>query len=361
MTAIAARVRANAGFAVCAVLALVAAPALLSDFRLSLLAKFLCFAIIAIGIGIAWGNGGMLVLGQGLFFGLGAYCMGMHLKLAEAGEGQLPDFMTWSGVETLPALWEPFRSAWFAIFAAIALPVLIAALLGLLVFRNRVRGPYFAILTQALAAAFVILLVGQQGLTGGTNGLTNVSTFFGLTLAEPADRRTLYLIVAVALGAVYLLARQLLASRYGRLLLAVRDGEDRVRFLGYSPTRIKVIAFAAAAGIAGVAGALFVPVVGIVSPANLGVVASIEMVIWAAVGGRASLPGVVAGAVLVNLAKTEFSESAPAAWLYFQGALFVLVVAFLPQGLAGLVARARIARPRLPRHLRRTAVEEPAS
>jgi urea transport system permease protein len=329
------------GFAVCAILLLVVAPAFLSDFRLGLLAKYLCFAIIAVGIAIAWGNGGMLVLGQGLFFGLGGYSMAMYLKLQEAGSAGLPDFMTWSGVEKLPVIWKPFEHAPVAILGAVLIPMVIAALLGYLIFHSRVRGPYFAILTQALAAAFVILLVGQQGLTGGTNGLTNIQTFFGLELADANDRRTLYLVVAVVLGVVYLIARQLLASRYGRLLVAVRDGEDRARFLGYNVTRVKVLAFAAAAGMAGIAGALFVPVVGIISPALLGIVPSIEMVIWVAVGGRASLAGAVAGALLVNWGKTEFSEQFPSQWTYALGALFVVVVAFAPLGLVGLVKSVR--------------------
>ncbi len=332
---------ARVGFAVSALLLLVVAPAFLSDFRLGLLAKFLCFAIIAVGIAIAWGNGGMLVLGQGLFFGLGGYCMAMYLKLAEAGSVGLPDFMVWSGRETLPAFWKPFEHAWFAVGAAVIVPVIFAALLGTLIFRSRVRGPYFAILTQALAAAFVILLVGQQAITGGTNGLTNITTFFGLDLADPGDQRVLYFLAAISLGVVYLIARQLLNSRYGKLLIAVRDAEDRVRFLGYSATRVKVIAFATAAGMAGLAGALFVPIVGIISPAMLGIVPSIEMVVWVAVGGRASLAGAIAGAIAVNWAKSSLSEEFPSGWLYFQGALFIAVVAFAPMGIAGAVAWAR--------------------
>jgi len=328
-------------FIAVAVLLLVLAPALLSDFRLGLLAKYLCYAILAVGIAIAWGNGGMLVLGQGLFFGLGGYCMAMYLKLEESGSVGLPDFMTWSGVESLPLVWKPFQHSWVALIAVVAVPVAVATLLGLLVFRSRVRGPYFAILTQALAAAFVILLVGQQGKTGGTNGLTNIQSFFGLSLADPADQRVIYFIVAITLGAVYLLARQLLNSRYGKLLMAVRDAEDRARFLGYNPTTVKVLAFATAAGMAGIAGALFVPVVGIISPALLGVVPSIEMVIWVAVGGRASLAGAIAGALLVNLGKTEISEEFPSQWTYLLGAMFVFVVAFAPKGLAGLAAQAR--------------------
>jgi urea transport system permease protein len=347
------------GFAAAAATLLVVAPATLSDFRLMLLAKFLCYAIIAVGIAVAWGRGGMLVLGQGVFFGLGGYSMGMHLKLQEAGQGQLPDFMVWSGVESLPALWEPFRYAGFAVGASVLLPAFLATLVGLLVFRRGVRSAHFAILSQALAAAFVILLVGQQGLTGGTNGLTNVQTFFGLDLAVPDDRLILYLMVAAALGATFLLARQLVASRYGRLLMAVRDAETRVRFLGYDPVGVKVVAYAAAAAFAGLAGALFVPVVGIISPAMLGIVPSIEMVVWAAVGGRASLAGVVAGALAVSYAKAGLSERFPSGWLYVQGALFIAVVAFAPRGLAGLAEAVRRWRPRLTTAASRATAREP--
>ena len=234
-------------FALVALAFLLLAPAVLSDFRLNLLTKYLCYAIVAVGIGLAWGQGGMLTLGQGVFFGLGGYAMGMYLKLQAAGPGKVPDFMSWSGVEHLPLLWRPFRSAWVALPAAILVPMAVAAALGVLVFRRRVRGAYFAILTQALAAAFVILLVGQQGYTGGTNGLTNVTQLFGFDLADPANQRMLYFVTAALLGGVFLLARQLMASRYGRLLVAVRDGEDRVRFLGYNPAVVKVVAFAASA------------------------------------------------------------------------------------------------------------------
>ena len=328
-------------FSLVAVSLLLVAPAVLSDFRLSLLAKFLCFAILAIGIGLAWGQGGMLVLGQGLFFGLGGYCMGMHMKLAEAPAGQLPDFMTWSGVEQLPLLWEPFRSAWFAVPAAILVPMALAALLGYAIFRQRVRGAYFAILQQALAGAFVIVLVGNQGLTGGTNGLTNFQSFFGLSVTHPADQKILYFIVASVLLIVFLGTRELVLGRYGRLLVAVRDDEDRVRFLGYDPTRIKVVAYVLAAGLAGLAGALFVPIVGIISPALLGIVPSIEMVIWVALGGRTALAWAAAGAVIVNWAKTSISEQYPSTWLYLQGLLFVLVILFLPKGIAGAVEHVR--------------------
>lgn len=352
------------------VVLLIVAPAALSGFRLALLGKYLCFAIVAIGIDLAWGYGGMLTLGQGVFFGLGGYSMGMLLKLQEAGPGKLPDFMTWSGVEKLPALWKPFASPAVALPAAVIVPMSVAAALGALIFRRRVRGAYFAILSQALAAAFVILLIGQQGLTGGTNGLTNVTSLLGYDLNDPVNQRNLYMVIAVTLGLTYLLARQIVESRYGRVLMAVRDREDRVRFLGYNPTVIKVIAFSISAGMAGLAGALFVPVVGIISPALLGVVPSIEMVIWVALGGRGTLIGAVAGALLVNYAKTSLSEAFPSGWLYLQGLLFVVVMAFVPTGLAGVARTARRRRikpprPKLgqehPEHPGREVVKSPVS
>ena len=334
-------------FAIVALVFLVVAPAVLSDFRLNLLAKYLCFAILAVGIGLAWGQGGMLTLGQGVFFGLGGYAMAMYLKLQEAGPGNMPDFMSWSGVTKLPALWKPFRSAWVALPAVVVLPTAVAVVLGLLVFRRRVRGAYFAILTQALAGAFVILLIGQQGYTGGTNGLTNIHQLFGYDLADPANQRLLYFAAVVTLGLAYLAARQLVASRYGRLLIAVRDGEDRVRFLGYNPALVKVVAFGISAAMAGIAGALFVPIVGIISPALLGIAPSIEMVIWVALGGRTTLAGPILGALLANYARTSLSEQFPSGWLYLQGAMFVVLVAFAPKGIAGM-AEALRARRRSP-------------
>lgn len=323
--------------AVAGVLLLGVAPLVLSPFRLDLLAKYLCYAVVAVGIYLAWGRGGMLTLGQGVFFGLGGYAMGMHLKLVDAGPGNLPDFMVWSGVESLPALWAPFRNPLFALAMVVVLPTVVALALGTLVFRQRVRGAYFAVLSQALAAAFVILLVGQQGLTGGTNGLTNVQFFFGLDLYDPAQKRLVYFLAVAALGAVFLAAWQLTHSRFGKLLVAIRDGEDRVRFLGYDPGVIKTIVYAVSAAMAGVAGALFVPVVGILGPADLGVVPSIEMLVAVAIGGRFSLVGAVAGAILFNYGSTVLSEQFPSGWLYLLGGLFIAVMLWAPRGLAGLV------------------------
>jgi len=329
------KLRGYAMFAAVSALLLVVAPLALPGFRLDELAKYLCFAIAALGIGLAWGQGGMLTLGQGVFFGLGGYAMGMYLKLHDAG-GELPDFMVWSGVEELPALWAPFRNPVIALAAVVVLPVTVAALLGALVFRQRVRGAYFAILSQALAAAFVILLVGQQGLTGGTNGLTNFYDFFGFELEAESTQRGLYFVTAVVLGALYLLARQLVKSRFGRLLIAVRDGEDRVRFLGYNPATVKTITFAISAGMAGLAGALFVPVAGIISPSLLGVVPSLELVVAVAIGGRYALAGAILGAIVMNYGKTAFSEEWAGGWLYLQGALFIGVMTLAPKGAIGV-------------------------
>lgn len=330
------RARVWGGFLLAAALLLGVAPAVLSDFRLNLLGKFLCLAMVAVGIGLAWGRGGMLTLGQGVFFGLGGYLMAMHLKLADAGPGGVPDFMLLYGDGTVPGWWEPFRSPVVTILAILLLPAGIAALLGLAVFKRRVRGAYFAILSQALAAAFAILLIGQQKVTGGTNGLNGFQGFFGYDLSDPVNKRMLYYIAAVVLLLMVAAVRLLMRSRYGELLVAVRDQENRVRFLGYDPALVKVVAYTVAAAFAAIGGALFTPIVGIISPADVGVVPSIAFLVGVAIGGRATLLGPVLGAIGVSWAETSLSESFPSFWTYFQGALFIVVVAFLPNGLATL-------------------------
>ncbi|MFF7392475.1 urea ABC transporter permease subunit UrtC [Streptomyces scabiei] len=334
------RFRVPGGFLLAAVLLLGIAPLALSDFRLNLLAKYLCYAIVAVGVSLAWGRGGLMVLGQGVFFGLGGYAMAMHLKLADAAAtGQtLPDFMQLYGTgDALPWWWKPFADPAFALAMTVLLPMAVAALLGFFVFRRRVKGAYFAILSQALAAALAIWLVGQQATTGGTNGLTDIQGFFGYDLNDPLNQRTVYFIIAAALLLLMALARQLFVSRYGELLVAVRDSEERVRFLGYNPANVKLVAYVVAAGMAGLAGALFVPAVGIISPALIGIVPSIGFVIGAAVGGRASLVGAVLGAIAVAWTQSTLSDAYPAAWTYLQGLLFVVAVGFLPGGLASLV------------------------
>ncbi|MFE3456198.1 urea ABC transporter permease subunit UrtC [Nocardiopsis aegyptia] len=321
--------------------ALLLMPLILEPFRLNQLAQYLCYAIVALGIALAWGRGGMLTLGHGVYFGLGAYAMAMHLTLAAAATdplspGHLPQFMVWSGLTELPWFWRPMTNPAIAIAAALLVPAAVAALLGWSVFRQRVRGAYFAILNQALAAAFVILLIGQQHLTGGSNGLTDFPVFAGLSLYTPTAQYTLYALTVLTLAATYLLFRHITLSRYGKLLIAIRDGEDRVRYLGYDPTWIKTLAYALSATAAGAAGALFVPIMGIISPSLIGVIPSIMMVLAVAIGGRYSLAGAATGAVLMNAAQTTFAETFAGGWTYLQGALFVIVIALAPQGLAGL-------------------------
>jgi len=318
-----------------AILLLVAAPLLLSPFQLNLLGKFLAYALVALSLDLIWGYAGILSLGHGLFFGLGAYAMAMYLKL-EASAGRLPDFMSWSGLEALPLFWQPFRFPIFAIAMAILVPMLLAAGVGWLIFRSRIQGVYFSIITQALAMIATLLFIGQQPITGGTNGITDLQTIFGYPLAGATTQTALYLVTAVCLVAVYLLLRWLVGSRFGRLLVAMRDDETRVRFLGYNPVVPKTMVFGLSAGIAGLAGALFVPQVGIISPTAMGVVPSLEFVVWVAVGGRGTLVGAVAGALLVNYGKSSISASFPDFWQFFMGALFVGAVLFFPRGLVAL-------------------------
>lgn len=353
-----------AGFGLAALVLFVVAPMVLSDFRLGLFGKFLCFAIVAVGIGLAWGRGGMLVLGQGVFFGIGGYLMGMHLKIADAqiyGTG-VPDFMQIAGVRELPGYWEPFASPVVTLAAIVVLPTGIAAALGFGVFKRRVKGAYFAILSQALAAALAIFLVGQTSL-GGSNGLNRFRTFFGFTLSDPANRRMLYFIAAATLLIVVAVARQLMQSRYGELLVAVRDNEERVRFLGYDPANVKVVAYTVAALFASIAGALFAPIVGFIAPSQVGILPSIAFLIGVAIGGRTTLLGPVLGAIGVAWAQTLFSERFPSEWTYAQGLLFIVVIGFFPAGLAGLGAlrsrlRRRVPNPAVPvKHAQEVKVE----
>ncbi len=336
-----------AGFLLGAALLLGVAPAVLPAFNLGLLGKFLCFAIVAVGIGLAWGRGGMLTLGQGVFFGLGAYIMAMHMKLADAslfGGSGVPDFMSLYGSGQVPGWWEPFRSPAVTLLAVVLVPGLVALVLGLAIFKRRVKGAYFAILSQALAAAFAVFLIGQQATTGGSNGLNGFRSFFGFDLKDPNNKVMLYMIAAVVLLLSLALARQLMHSRFGELLVAVRDQEERVRFLGYDPATVKTVIYVVAAVLAGVAGALFVPLVGIISPADVGVIPSIAFLIGVAIGGRATLLGPVLGAVGVAAAQSSLSSTFPSFWVYFQGLLFVLVIGFMPGGLASLPALVRLRR-----------------
>lgn len=323
---------------VAAAVALFSAPLYLSDFRLNLLAKFLAFAIVALGLDLIWGYTGILSLGHGIFFGLGAYAMAMYLKL-EASGGKLPDFMGWSGLSELPIFWKPFENFGFALLMGILIPAALALFLGYFTFRNRIRGVYFTILTQALVIITTTLLVGQQAYTGGTNGVTGFGKILGEPIASPDTKRMLYWVTAAVLVAVFILCRYVVKSRFGKVLRAIRDGENRVRFIGYNPAVYQMVVFTMSAAIAGIAGMLFVLHVGIISPSMMGIVPSIEMVLWVAIGGRGTLIGAALGAVLMNWAKSEFSTTYPQGWTYFLGGVFILVVVFLPNGVAGLAAK----------------------
>lgn len=323
---------------------LLLAPLVLSDFRVSLLAKFLTFAILALSLNLIWGYAGMLSLGHGVFFGLGGYAMAMYLKL-EAANGKLPDFMFWSGLTELPFFWAPFKYAWFAIPMTFIVPAALAGTLGYLVFRSRITGVYFALITQALALIVSILFIGQQPFTGGTNGITNYATMFGFPLKNPSIQLAMYYITVAVLTVTYLICAWIISSRFGRLLVAMRDDENRVRFSGYDPAILKTLVFCISAGLAGVGGALFAPQVGIISPTMMGIVPSIEVAIWVAVGGRGVLMGAVLGALVVNGAKTGLSESFPAIWQYFLGLLFIGAVLMFPSGIMGLLRSKTRRRP----------------
>ena len=319
-----------------ALLLALAAPWLLSPYNLNLLARFLAFSLPAMGLVLLWGEGGVLSLGQGVFFGLGGYALAMHLKLAGLGEGEVPDFMQWSGLTELPWWWAMFKSPLVAVIMVILIPMVVAAAFSWAIFRRRIGGVYFALITQAFALAFATLLVSQQGKTGGFNGLTDYQTLFGFNLNLPSTSVALYFITLILVVAAFFGLRWLLSGRFGKLLRASRDGSNRLRFLGYDPAPYKVVAFTVAAVLTSISGALFTLHAGVISPALVGVVPSIEMVIWVAIGGRDSIAGALAGALLVNFAKDKVSTALPELWLYALGCLFILAVTALPGGLAGL-------------------------
>ena len=332
------------GLALLAALILVVFPLALDAFRLNMVGKYLTYAFVAVGLVLCWGYGGILSLGQGIFFGLGGYCMAMFLKL-EASDPEstkiqstpgIPDFMDWNQITELPLFWEPFHSLSFTLIAVVAVPVLLALVIGIAMFKRRVGDVYFSIVTQAIALILTVLIIGQQGLTGGVNGITDLRTLKGWDIRSDEAKLILYFISAALLIGCILIARFIIASKLGRLLLAMRDKEERVRFSGYDVASFKIFVFCVGAAFAGIGGAMFTLQVGFMSPSFVGIVPSIEMVIFAAVGGRLSLLGAVYGALLVNFGKTYFSESFPELWLYLMGGLFIVVVMYFPNGLAGL-------------------------
>ncbi|MFZ5965473.1 urea ABC transporter permease subunit UrtC [Thalassococcus sp. BH17M4-6] len=335
------------GFAILALIIFVLLPVALDSFRLNLFGKYLTYAFVAVGLVLCWGMGGILSLGQGVFFGLGGYCMAMFLKLeASTPENTaiqstpgIPDFMDWNQLTALPWWWEPFNSLVFSLFAVVAVPVVFALIIGVAMFRRRVGGVYFAIITQAFAAILTILIIGQQGFTGGVNGITDLRTLNGWDIRTDSAKEILYFVNGALLFLCLLAAQYVRKSKLGRLLIAMRDQEDRVRFSGYDVASFKIFIFCLGAAFAGIGGAMFTLQVGFMSPTLVGIVPSIEMVIFCAVGGRLSILGAVYGALLVNWAKTSLSESFPELWLLGLGGLFIAVVMVFPNGLAGVYAQ----------------------
>ncbi|OLE63762.1 MAG: urea ABC transporter permease subunit UrtC [Deltaproteobacteria bacterium 13_1_20CM_2_69_21] len=318
-------------------------PLAVSNFTLNLFGKFLTYAILALGLDLLWGYAGVLSLGHGVFFGLGAYAMGMHLML-EIGsksvyQSALPDFMVWNQVTALPLFWQPFHSSVFTLAAIVLVPGLFGLAFGYLAFRSRIRGVYFSIITQALALSAWLVFNRNEMNLGGTNGLADFKTVFGFPLNQPGTQRALYLVTALTLAAAYLLCRWITLTRAGKVIVAIRDSETRVLFSGYSPAAYKLFVFVVSAVLAGVAGALYAPQVGIITPAKIGVLPSIEMVVWVAAGGRGTLYGAVLGAFGVNWIQSWLTTSYPDFWLLFLGGLFMGAVLFFPDGIVGALGR----------------------
>ena len=322
--------------------AIVAAPAILPVFRLNLLGRYLSLAIVALGVDLIWGFTGLLSLGQGIFFALGGYCAAMYLQLNSASDftNGIPEFFGLYGVQKLPIFWEPFNSPVFTLIAIWLIPALVAAALGFLVFRNRIKGVYFSILTQAALLVFFNFFNGQQKLINGTNGLkTDVTLLFGQMVGSDYVQRWFFWGSALLVIIAWFFAKWIVRDRFGNVLVGIRDDEARVRFTGYNPTIFKTIIFAIAGGFAGISGALYTVQSGIVSPQFMTVPFSIEMVIWVAVGGRGTLLGAILGAVVINYAKSLVSEALPASWMFIQGGLFILVVTALPEGVLGWIRK----------------------
>jgi urea transport system permease protein len=332
------------GVVVLAIVILLVFPSIFSVFRLNLIGKYLTYGFVAVSLVLLWGNGGILSLGQGVFFGLGGYCMAMFLKLeasdpvatAIQSTPGIPDFMDWNQLTALPAFWVPFKSLTFTIIAILTLPTLFALLIGTAMFKRRVGGVYFAIITQAVALILSVLIVGQQGLTGGINGITDLKTLHGWDIRTDSARYILYYVNGILLIGCVVATRWVLGTKFGMLLLALRGKEDRVRFSGYDVANFKTLAFCMSAMMCAIGGAMFTLQVGFMSPSFVGIVPSIEMVVYTAVGGRMSVVGAVFGALLVNFAKTYFSEQYPDLWLFLMGATFIGAVLLFPDGLAGL-------------------------
>ena len=320
----------------------VSSPLHVSTYVLTLIGKYLCYAILALAVDLVWGYCGILSLGHAAFFALGGYAMGMYLMRQIGprgvyGDPLLPDFMVFLNWHQLPWFWHGFNHFPFALLMMVLVPALLALVFGWLAFRSRVTGVYLSIMTQALSYALLLAFFRNDMGFGGNNGFTDFKELLGFDLHRDSTRVVLFVATAIALGASYMACRAIVKSRAGRVIRAIRDAESRTRFLGYKVESYKLWIFVFSAVLAGIAGALYVPQVGIINPSEFEPINSIEIVIWVAVGGRGTLVGAAVGAVLVNYAKTYFTGALPEVWLYALGALFVLTTLFLPRGLMGLL------------------------
>jgi urea transport system permease protein len=343
------------GFALALVLVLIVIPAFatlpsvesgwrLPAYLVPLFGKYLAYAILALALDLVWGYAGILSLGHGAFFTLGGYCMGMYLMRQIGTRGVygnpvLPDFMVFLNWTELPVAWWGFQHFAYAALMALAVPGLLAAGFGWFAFRSRVTGVYLSIITQALTYALLLAFFRNDMGFGGNNGLTDFKEILGFEIQAPSTRLGLFMTTGLVLAGTFILCRFIVASRFGRVLAAIRDAESRVRFLGYSTTGAKLFVFTLSAVLCGLAGALYVPQVGIINPSEFSPANSIELAIWVAVGGRGTLVGAVLGAILVNAGKTWLTGAAPELWLFVLGALFILVTLFMPKGVLGLIRR----------------------
>ncbi|WP_224745741.1 urea ABC transporter permease subunit UrtC [Neiella litorisoli] len=321
-------------------------PLHVSTYTMTLMGKYLCYALLAVAVDLVWGYLGILSLGHAAFFALGGYAMGMYLmrQIGDRGvygDPLLPDFMVFLNWQELPWFWYGFDQFWFAALMIVLVPGLLAFVFGWLAFRSRVTGVYLSIITQALTYALLLAFFRNEMGFGGNNGLTDFKDILGFDLQSDATRMALYVASAIALGLGYIACRMIVTSRLGRVAVAIRDAEARTRFIGYKVENVKLFIFVVSAVLAGVAGALYVPQVGIINPSEFSPLNSIELVVWVALGGRATLYGAVVGAVAVNYAKTYLTAAMPEIWLFSLGAMFVLVTLFLPKGVMGILQRER--------------------
>ncbi len=328
--------------------ALALLPAEGSAFRLPaylvpLLGKYACYAILALALDLVWGYAGILSLGHGAFFALGGYCMGMYMMRQIGARGvygnaDLPDFMVFLNWKALPWYWHGFEFFPFALLMVVLAPGILAFVFGWLAFRSRVTGVYLSIITQAMTYALLLAFFRNDMGFGGNNGLTDFKDILGHSVQSPNTRAVLFMLSALALGLCFIIARLITHSKFGKIIISIRDAESRTRFLGYRVENYKLVVFITSAIMAGIAGALYVPQVGIINPSEFSPANSIEAVIWTALGGRGTLWGAALGAIVVNGAKSWFTGVLPEAWLYMLGALFILVTLFMPKGIAGLFA-----------------------